>query len=182
MKIFVDVDDTLADFKAHAIARGIPPWTGTWYTQHPDTWTEEQKGIQAATVAMMESDDFWPAIPVKDGANMLLGACMMAVGRESVFLLTAFPRNVRPDVLPTIEIQKKAYCLAHFEIPPDRTIVCDRHEKIIHAVDRTWDGVKPHVLIDDAIQNCEEWRAAGGLAILYESAGQAINELAALLK
>lgn len=175
MDIYLDVDDTLADFKGYAIERGIPPWSGTWYTQHPDTWTQEQKDIQAQTVKLMEQPDFWPNIPVKEGAVDLIKEAWNL--SEKVFLLTAWPRNVDEAMLPMIIRQKHTYGTARLKFSPGGVIVCAREQKVQYAVRHTWDGKKPNVLVDDAIQNCYEWQQAGGIAIHYQNAEQAIREL-----
>ena len=177
-KFYIDVDDTLADFQSYAIERGIPPWTGTWYTNCPTTWTDEQRDIQARTNALMESEDFWANIPLMPGAFEILTAAAM---RGETYLLTAYPRTC-PDK-EMVKRVKIEWAVRNLHFPADRVIVCDRPDKTKYATTREAymattdvlggrslvDSVSPNVLVDDAAKNCEEWAEAGGVAILYHA-------------
>lgn len=160
MRIFLDVDDTLADFSAACIERGVPRWTGTWYTTPRDTWSAEQKAINDATCVLMDRDDFWPNIPVAPGAFEIMAAAAL---RGEVYLLTALPGHALTDPLKCkrIERQKLEYAERVLHVPRQRVIVCERAEKKTYAVVHG----ELSVLVDDAEQNCAEWSRAGGLAL-----------------
>ena len=171
-KIYVDVDDTLGDFKAHCVARGVPAWDGSWYTTDPATWTDEQHAIQKATTDQMECDDFWKTMPVAEGAFELLAACG---ARGEVHLLTALPRSITCSILrANITFDKIHWCSSALHFPMRRVVVCERHEKPLYALGERWwtgeryDNVR-NVLVDDAVQNCKEWAAGGGHAVLHEN-------------
>lgn len=167
MKFYIDMDDTVADFRAHAIASGVPPWSGTWYTQPRETWTQEQCDIQDRTNEIMLDPSFWLTMPVMDGAFELVAAC---AARGETFFLSAYPRTC-PD-RAMVERVKKTWADVRMHFPPERVIVCNREDKIKYATRRIEIavdefGTYPNLLIDDAEKNCDEWTAAGGHSILY---------------
>ncbi len=171
MKFYIDVDDTLADFRGYAIERGVPAWTGTWYTTPRETWTEEQHAIQAKTCELMERPDFWSNIPVLPGAFELVTACAT---RGETFLLTAYP-TICPDKEMVLR-EKIQWGMSKVHFPKNRIIVCNRPEKIDFACDGYMDDdgawnprAHPNLLIDDAKQNIDEWVAAGGVALHCET-------------
>lgn len=168
-KFYIDMDDTLANFREHAIACGVPPWSGTWYATDPATWTPEQHEIQRHTNEIMEDANFWMNMPVIAGSFDMLAACAT---RGETYLLTAYPRTC-PDK-PMVARCKVAWAEMMLHFPGERVIVCERAEKIKYATtgvmddDGAWDPLaRPNILIDDADKNCEEWRGAGGVALHY---------------
>lgn len=167
MKFYIDMDDTLGNFRDHAVACGVPPWEGTWYATDPATWTLEQHAIQKATNDLMEHESFWLTMPITKGAHEVLAA---ACSRAETFLLTAFPRTCS-DIDMVIRA-KKAWAERVLHFPASKVIVCARADKIQYAQggfmddDGTWNP-RPNLLIDDAEKNCNEWTNAGGLALLY---------------
>lgn len=169
--IYLDVDDTLNCFHDHCVTMGCPPWEGTWYTNHPSTWTPEQVQIDAHVIELMNGDNFWPTIPVKPGAFELIATAAL---RTRTFLLTAYPK-VCKDKKSVIR-QKQQYCQKTLHFPQDRIIICDRAEKVHHV------NGKGSILVDDAKRNCAEWEAAGGTAILFKDIPSAIRDLRALVK
>lgn len=167
-KFYIDVDDTLADFKSHAVACGVPPWTGTWYATDPATWTDEQHAIQRRTNELMEDANFWMGIPLMPGALELVAACAT---RGETYLLTAFPKTC-PDK-GMVERVKHAWAEFNLHFPKHRVLVVERQDEIKHATWRSEVAVDDwrdysNVLIDDAAKNCDEWTAAGGVAILSD--------------
>lgn len=184
LKLYLDVDDTLADFRRQNMARGCPPWEGTWYTQPPSTWTPEQKEIDRITCANMMHREFWSEMPVAAGCFEIIAA---AAARAEVYLLTALPRMLPEETQRMISFEKFAWCERVLHFPSARVIVCPRADKIKYACkgfmdeDGCWHPrANPNVLVDDAVQNCEEWSAAGGHAIHhtgFESTLAAIKAL-----
>lgn len=174
MKIFLDVDDTLADFRGHAIAQGVPPWTGSWYTTDPATWTQEQKDIQAATNAMMMREEFWLTMPTTEHAHELIGA---AFSRGETYLLTALPSFAKDENLQLmIRRAKTIYARDVLHIPAPSVIICQRKDKVKYA--RSLSGLRPaNLLVDDATQNCAEWADAGGIPILHRTVRESVAAL-----
>lgn len=165
MIIYLDVDDTLADFREHAVARGVPRWEGSWYTTDPATWTQEQKDIQARTNEEMSKPDFWLTMPPAPGAFELIAASRQRT--DEVYLLTAMPSFAKTDELRTmIYGAKMQYAVDRLHMPPQRTIVCARADKVNYAT-RFHTG-EQNVLVDDAHQNVREWIDANGIAIHHE--------------
>lgn len=179
MQFFIDVDDVVADFKGHAIERGVPPWTGTFYANHPSTWTDEQKNQVRMVDALCADETFWLNIPVADRAFEIIAMCAM---HGDTFLLTAYPPGNVADPM-MIERVKMQWTMDRLHFPADKVIICERKAKTAYAVRRTWDGSKPNVLIDDAEKNIIEWREAGGIAIHHTpgDAAETIRQIRQLL-
>lgn len=169
MEFYIDMDDTLANFRDHAVACGVPPWTGTWYATDPAGWTEEQHAIQRKTNEIMEDPEFWLTMPVIPFAHELIAACGV---RGKTSLLTAYPRTCPDKAM--VEMVKKTWADRFLNFPVSRVIVCERPEKIKYACGGVMDDegawhprARPNVLIDDADKNCHEWIEAGGIALHY---------------
>ena len=172
MKIYLDVDDTLAHFRKHAVARGVPNWEGSWYTTDPATWTAEQKAIQAATNAQMSMLDFWLTMPVDPEAFELIAAARLKAYND-VYLLTALPSFAKGDEALSTMIYgaKMEYATNVLHMPADRVVICARADKVHYASGLSRDGeyLTQNVLVDDAIQNCREWIDANGIAIYHDA-------------
>lgn len=164
MRFYLDVDDTLAAFRDYAVTRGVPHWTGTWYTTPRDTWTDEQRFIQDRTTELMRQQDFWSNIPAMPGASDLISAAAF-IG--PVYLLTALPSSLKhePEVIDMVRRAKTQWAWQVLHVPPERIIVCDRSEKVQYAFDK-FEQVS-NVLIDDAEHTCREWRDQGGEAFQF---------------
>lgn len=161
MRIYLDVDDTLAHFREHAVANGVPRWEGSWYTTDRAMWTPEQCFIQDRTNELMRQEDFWMTMPAVDGAHELISAASF---HGPVCLLTALPSSLKdePDVLDMVRRAKVRYAWQRFHVPPERVLVVNRADKVRYAVD--YFNQFANVLIDDAVQTCEQWQEAGGLS------------------
>lgn len=172
MRCYIDVDDTLAHFRQHAISEGVPSWSGTWYTTSRDNWSDEQKFIQDRTNALMRLRGFWEALPVWEGAHELIAAASF---QGPVFLLTATPSSLagEPEVVDMIRRAKVQWAWQNLHVPPERVVVCARADKIRYAFDPFANHA--NLLIDDAEQNCAEWREAGGEAHHFVNMPFAIN-------
>lgn len=176
MNIYLDVDDTLGNFRDHAVSLGVPPWSGTWYTQDPSTWSDEQKFIQQATNDLMRTESFWLTMPLHDGAHELISA---AASRAETFFLTALPSFAKDEATQKMIRQAKLeYCVSKLHFPASRVIICQRKDKVEYAIRR--DGAS-NLLVDDAAQNCAEWRAHGGFAIHHRDCADSIFRVKDLL-
>lgn len=74
---------------------------------------------------------------------------------------------------------KYMWCELYLELYSESVIVVPhKSTKAEFAVDIT-DGLPPHpnILIDDNEINIKQWRDAGGIGILYTTAGEAIKQL-----
>lgn len=161
MRIYLDVDDTLSHFREHAVEMGVPRWEGSWYTTPRETWTPEQCAIQDATNNLMRTKDFWETMPIVDGAHELIAAASF---HGPVYLLTALPASLsgEPDVLEMVRRTKIQFGWQKLHVPPERVLVVNRVDKMRYAFDHF--AQVSNVLIDDAIQTCEAWADANGVA------------------
>lgn len=80
-------------------------------------------------------------------------------------ILTAIPL----DNKNRIDLQKRRWLDMHLDAQVPM-IWCRRKEKQNYAMS----GVGPNVLIDDNLQNIEEWQAKGGIGIYHQSAKKSI--------
>lgn len=160
-RIYLDVDDTLSDFRAAAIAGGVPPWTGTWYTEPRETWGPEQLEIDRLTMEIMHKEEFWQNMPVHSGAWKVLE---LAKEIGDAHLLTATPRDMDAAGKAKVAAWKMDYCKRVFSLPEEKIIVCERKDKILHAP--PCEHGMP-ILVDDALKNCVEWANHGGYSILH---------------
>jgi 5'(3')-deoxyribonucleotidase len=163
MMIYCDLDDTLVDFfesAERALAKhGHPEW-------HCHSWTEEGDKWQAIS----KEKNFWRNLPwAKDGKA--LWNFISPYKPHILSAVTRFMDSCRDEKL--IWIQKNLSINK-----AERIHLVSRKEKKNFAISR--DG-KPNILIDDYSRNCEEFIAAGGIAILHKSAAQTIRELKNLL-
>lgn len=179
MRTFIDVDDTLAAFRQHAIANGVPPWEGSWYTTSRGGWTEEQKFTQDRINGLMRQEDFWMTMPLVPGAHELISAASF---HGPVTLLTALPFALsgEPAMLGMIRRAKRAYCWQRLHVPPESVIIVNRREKVLYAFDQY--EKRGNVLIDDAEQTCAEWTAARGLAFHIARCEDGLDEALNFIK
>lgn len=179
MRIYLDVDDTLAAFRQHAIDNGVPPWTGSWYTAPRDTWTDEQRFIQDKTNELMRTAEFWETMPIVTGAHELIAAASF---KGPVCLLTAVPSSLKgePDVIDMVRRVKTAFAWQKLHVPPENVLVVERHEKELFAFDQF--ERRSNVLIDDALTTCQAWANAGGVAFHLEHVEDGLDEALNFIK
>ena len=178
MIIYLDIDDTLGDFRSHAIHLGVPTWTGSWYTTDPELWTQEQKDIQKATTAVMSREDFWLTMPTVDHAHELIAT---AATHAETYLLTAMPSFALAakdlDMQKMIRKAKMKYATETLHFPARKVIICKRKDKANYATIHAFGDNGRNILVDDAEQNSIEWSDAGGISILHTSALESIRQL-----
>ena len=179
MRIYIDIDDTLAGFRQHAIANGVPAWSGSWYTTDKALWTDEQRRTQDMTNDLMRNEDFWMSIPVLPRAHELIAAASF---HGPVTLLTALPSSFVGDnaLLAMVRRAKIRYAWQQLHVPPERVEVCVRAEKVRYAFDHF--SKMACVLIDDAKATCDEWENAGGVAFHVEHAENGLHEAIDFIK
>lgn len=173
MRIYLDVDDTLAMFRQHAIDNGVPPWEGSWYTTPREGWTDEQKFIQDRTNDLMRTEDFWMTMPVAPQAHELIAASSF---HGPTYLLTAVPSSLsaETDVIEMIRRAKVRYCWQRLHVPPEHVLVVNRAEKARYAFNH-FDMVR-NILVDDALSTCEAWAEAGGNAFHLQAIEEGLDE------
>lgn len=175
--IFIDIDDTLGDFRRQARGWGVPTWEGSFYTECFSKWTPEQVDIQNKTNEAMRDLLFWLTMPLAEDALELIAACSARCYGGGVFLLTAVPAALSLEEQTTIKALKTEWAEEFLHFPAGRVIVCPRAGKKKYAAPTA-------LLIDDAQRNCAEWIAAhrGSQAILHKNCKSSIQELKDLCK
>lgn len=152
-RIFVDLDGVMSDF---------------------DGFFLQEFGVETKDVTKKEMwrliheyDRFFLKMPVMAGAYQLYEA--LPYDTEIAILTSAGTSNYA-----AVAEQKKAWVKEY--IDKDMLVICvkDGLDKASMVQN------KGDILIDDWRLNCEAWEAAGGVAVKYENAAQAINDLRAL--
>jgi hypothetical protein len=110
-------------------------------------------------------DDFWTTIPVMPGGL----AIWRYLAKLKPHILSAYAQwDLRSKT------EKLDWIKKHLgNVPSDRINIVKRSHKQDFAMGKTG----PNILIDDYQKNIDEWRAAGGIGILYKNATQAISAL-----
>lgn len=172
--IFLDLDGVLADFDAALVSAGLPEKTDdSFHHLPPSEWTDAQRNRDAMVRQVMERPDFWPSIPRMHGALGIVMASALTVGEENVFVLTATPRVT--EWRARIAEQKTKWAMENLGFASRQVITCLRSEKA------KWAG--PHrILVDDLSANCDEWEAAGGVAIYHTDARSSVAKLLELYR
>ena len=158
-RIFLDMDGVMSDF---------------------DGFFLKEFGVASSDVTKKEMwkainsyDRFFAKLPLMPQAMELYSqACCYYPYIEDVLILTSAGTSNYAHVAE----QKKAWVKEH--INPNILVICvkDGLDKAVFVQN------KGDILIDDWRLNCEAWEAAGGAAVKYENATQAINDLRELFK
>jgi 5' nucleotidase, deoxy (Pyrimidine), cytosolic type C protein (NT5C) len=149
MNIYLDMDDVVADWIAHAQNFLKLRW-------------DDKKGerIPQSDWDRLKADThFYRSLPLKEGANDLVNYCRdltMKTG-GSLRFLTALPHDYS---MPFAVSDKVFWAQEHFRDIPV-TIGPFSYDKWRHCKFPT------DILIDDRHSNCHEWIAAGGIAHIY---------------
>lgn len=176
MNIYLDMDGTLMDFWGHATARGVEPLGNEAYLAEPSTWTPDQKRRQDAIDDFMRSEEFWRTIPAFPYAHELIAAASL---RATTYILTAQPSIAKDDpALQRMIRRAKIECaMSKLHFPASRVIVCERKDKANYALRRDY---ARNLLVDDAEQNCDEWRDRCGIAVLHRDYKHSIERITRL--
>jgi hypothetical protein len=147
MKIFLDMDDVVADWKALGQQLVGRTWE-SGLTHLPDhDW-----------VKIKSYDRFYRDIPIKEGAHELVDFCTKFANKNSVELafLTALPHD---DDMPYAAYDKIMWADKYF---PHLVVFFGPY-----SGDK-WKHCTPgDILIDDRVTNCQQWREVGGIAHEY---------------
>ena len=149
MRIFIDLDDVVADFTGYAnkvTKSNFEPDGGRF---PPSIWKE-----------IIKNQHIYLDLDKKKDADALVTFCTnmgLRLGFD-VYFLTALPRE--NDVKFAVE-DKKKWAEHHF--PGIPVLFGPRSQ------DKWQHCEQGDILIDDRESNCKEWEAAGGKAFMYRS-------------
>lgn len=150
MKVFLDSDGVLCAFDAHVM-------------QFSGGKSPRELGNEALWALVNSIPDFWLTMPLMPGARDLVAAAKRI--DPDVCILTGCPRTGYEVAAEQKPIKLGAY------FPGVRVITClSRHKP--QYMEKPGD-----VLVDDFIVNVRRWERAGGTAIHYWNAAQAIHDL-----
>lgn len=164
-KVFLDMDNVLVDFN-----KGLEEFNivnDVAFIHKPRSeWTELQIKLDKAVVDCMNTPGFFRGLPMMEGADKLWSMA----GKP--YVLTAWPATSKDR--QGIGNEKREWIEEYFgQLPEDRFIYCSREDKAKYAIG--------NILVDDMESNCQSWTDAGGEAILFKNANQALNDLQHLL-
>jgi 5'(3')-deoxyribonucleotidase len=178
-KIFIDMDDVLNHFTMYALNHLGCNVSDGEYEKYKPEWgwdivraaNEIEKdlpyhhGTLCPEVFWSNFDrEFWASAPVSMDGLLVLAASINAVGRENVFILS------RPTGDEACREGKHDW--VHNKMPK-----C-LHDKLILANDKTACASPTSLLIDDNEKNCEDFKRAGGFAVLYPRPWNSLGGLA----
>jgi 5'(3')-deoxyribonucleotidase len=147
MKIYLDMDDVVAD------------WLTQAYITLGQRWDAGQRIPQHEWDKLKEDMRFYRHLPLKPGATELVKYCqdLVANGKaDGLFFLTAIPHDY---TVPYATQDKVWWANEHFPGIPV-FIGPFSHDK--------WRHCRPgDILIDDRTSNCEEWQREGGRSHIY---------------
>jgi 5'(3')-deoxyribonucleotidase len=149
MKIFLDMDDVVADFKGYAQSV-----LGHANTNERDSWEAND------WTRLKDNFRLYRTLPVKSGARELVKWCKEYSVQNSVQLcfLTAVPRN---NDVPWAFWDKVNWAQENF---PGIPVMFGPFAKDKKSHCQTGD-----ILIDDKLSNCQEWVQAGGRSHVYRN-------------
>lgn len=165
MRIYLDLDDTLVDFKQGCLNAGVPDYERGFYHKPRETWSQHiLDNVAEQQMTLMRQREFWQSLPLMPRAHELMSACSQ---RGDTYLLTATPHGFTDDEAELVRRAKVQYAWQVLHVPPERIIVCVREQKTRYAYD-TFNNSQ-NLLIDDAERNCREWIDANGIAHHFHS-------------
>jgi len=176
-RLYLDMDGVLADFDGECASQGvyINRDGNRLFKQNVNKsdWTEEEKDHEARVHALMEKPGFFRNLRLMPGARDLWSLV------QYPYVLTARPKV--EDKYSRVYKEKLEWINEYFgNIPSYRYICCLRSEKAEYATHHDGPLMRTtkvcNILIDDLSWNCTEWEKAGGRAILFRSAEQAVKE------
>lgn len=160
MKIYLDLDGVFTDFERYYAAMNPAK-----------VWLDETVvGHEAFWAVVLNTPDFWLNLPLMPGAPKL-----WAFVNSLNFNSTG--QHVELEILsaPGKSDEKRAREQKPVWV---RTNLSDTIKiNLVYSKDKQQFASPTSILIDDYSQNCEQWRARGGVAIQHKSADETIAEL-----
>lgn len=167
MKIYLDLDDTLAD--TSLTIKKTFNYEDYSLNHHPfkKPFFEILKDIKTWTY-IKNNPQFWINLPISAHAQKIYQeACLIT---DEVYILTALPKAVFPVKnlqFKQAEEAKINWINEHFPIvSSDKIIVCHAKEKHLQV---SKNNSEICILIDDSLKNIRRWQKAGGLAIEFDN-------------
>lgn len=150
MKIYLDMDDVVADWMGFA---------RTWLRE--PQWAEGQILPDATWRRLKDAHRMYRDLPLKAGGHELVEYCMslyQAGAVEGLYFLSAIPHN---NDMPFAPYDKVLWAQHYF---PGIPVFLGPYSE------DKWQRCNPgDVLIDDRRVNCEQWAQAGGQSHIYRS-------------
>lgn len=170
--IYLDMDGVLADFDGWIAKLGHQNECS--FIHRPrEEWTPSQIALDKIVVDAMATPGFFRNLEPMPGCHELWNYCK----EYDPVVLTARPKD--PLSAERVTREKRDWITEQFgPIPDNRFICCLRSEK----QDFIGHTQHPHqILVDDLEQNCKDWVAVGGIAIIHTSAESSIKQLEQIL-
>jgi 5'(3')-deoxyribonucleotidase len=146
LKVWLDMDGVLADF------------FGEWAKLDGKDHYKDIGNTEAALQMVREHPTFWIDLDVLPGAKELIATVIKHYGEYRIC-----SKQLEGD--PRCRAGKIAWIKTHLaDMPPKEIHIVD--EKTPFAVDANGN---PNILVDDYGKNIVAWKAAGGIAIKYDS-------------
>ena len=158
--IYLDMDDVIADFKAYAVR------VLRRRNDHEEKWPQEDWN------RLRDNPRLYRDLDKTTEADELVAYCRRLCSERdwALMFLTAVPKG---NDVHWAFYDKVHWAAEHY---PDIPVMFGPFSKDKHVHCRPGD-----VLIDDRTSNCEEWRAAGGVAIQHRGdLAKTLNELNSL--
>ena len=161
MKVYVDMDGVVADFDSHYEAL-----TGVRCPPIEAPISPEEK--KAKWAAINGSGTFFLDLPLMPGAMFL----WKALEPLNPIILTATSQRAKGCAE-----QKREWCRRRLNLQDDARVIIVEHRSHKKRFCQPGD-----ILIDDRPELIDQWNKAGGIGILFESAGDAVALLCAILE
>lgn len=169
------MDGVLADFE-HGKKRILGDGSPDLNKAH-ECLSVEEMDVKLQMYDLMREDKgfYFTLPPMPDGLDLY-----QELSAYDPIILTAAPSHFSGDYMKdVVRKDKRRWCQVHLELDDDNRFVCttsaEKHNFIGH---REGDV---HVLIDDREQNCQQWRLAGGVAILHKNTKETLKSFAEIL-
>ncbi len=163
MKIFLDIDDTLANTSGYVKEK----YNHKVY--HPNSSLIKRNFYLIKDYFVLrhvrDNPVFWTELPLLDHSKDLVDYCKNEVGKENLFILTALPflfyKKETKEFLDA-KHAKTQWVKKHFNFIEEQNI------HVVYAREKhQFLTGKQDVLIDDSQKNIYNWKNSGGHAILY---------------
>jgi len=149
MKIYLDMDDVVADWMGYARA----------YLKQPN-WQEGEMLPDSTWRRLKDDQRMYSKLPLKANAYDLVEWCRnyCKANNAELYFLSAIPHG---NDMPWAVQDKVFWAQEYF---PDIPVFLGpySHQKYMHVRE------PGDILIDDRRSNCEEWERAGGRAHIYK--------------